>query len=71
MGEYNTIDLGEENTKKKITFVIEKKIFEMQHKGPSSSHHSGSTSDGVHKMAEVYAQHFRRITWTMSELHDI
>jgi hypothetical protein len=52
VGEYNTIDLVEENTKNKTTTTI----FEMQQKGPTSSHHSGCNSDGVHKMAGVYVQ---------------
>ena len=55
VNEYNTIDLVEENTKKKTTVLIfSTTIFEMQQKGPTSSHHSGCNSDGGHKMAAVY-----------------
>ena len=52
------MDLVDEKNNRLFTTTI----FEMPEKAPTSRHHSGCNSDGVHKMAAVYFQIFRRIT---------
>lgn len=64
VGENNTIDLLEENTKKKNNrflwgFFLPPSL--KCNRGPKSRHHSGCNSDGVHKRAAVYVQSFRLI----------
>jgi hypothetical protein len=54
--EYKTIDLVEENTKKKPTiflYFLSTAIFEIQQKGPKSSHHSCCNSDRIAKSVNL------------------